>query len=50
MIIKSNPHGKGGNIIPSFPIEVKKEIPHPVVEVKEEEEVVDNPDDGEGEG
>lgn len=30
--------------------ESKKEIPQPIVEVKEEEEVVDNPDDGEGEG
>lgn len=28
----------------------KKEIPQPVVEVKEEEETVVDPDDGEGEG
>ena len=48
MIIKSNPHGKGGNIVPSFPVEVKEEKVQPIIE--EVEEKIDNPDDGEGEG
>ena len=51
MIIKPNPHGRG-YVAPSFPVKVeepKKEIPQPIVEEVEDEELV-NLDDGEGEG